>query len=103
VQRQVRRGCFGLDVDEQREVVGISPVDRAAVLSDHRLQRLEVEGPEGSSVLHRLWHIFWIVGDDELPFDQPYVGLYALEVVIERVEEGTLMLVVVVGVRPLEP
>jgi len=48
-----------------------------------------------------LRHILWIVGDDELPVYEPDISLNALEIVVERVEEGTFMLVVVVGVRPL--
>jgi len=98
VQRQVRRDAFGLDVDEQREGVRIAGVDRAAMALDQLAQRFEVQRLQGAAAAQ----VFAVMADEQLAVDEPDVRLDALELIAQRVVQRALVLIVVVGVRPLQ-
>src|SRR3954454_3055136 len=76
--------------------MAVTPVHRTVVGLDDPGQRVEVEGLEGA----RRVEVVRGVADEELVADEEDVGLDAAEAVVEGVEEGPRMLVVVVGVGP---
>ena len=94
VEFEVRRRALGLDVDEQLQGAAVTPVDGTVVGLHPGRERVEVEGFEGAGRVE----VGRVVGDEELVADQVDVGLDAAEAVVEGVEEGSGVLVVVVGV-----
>lgn len=94
VEFEVRRRALGLDVDEELQGPPVTPVDRAVVGLDAGGERGEVEGFEGAGRVE----VDRVVGDEELVADEVDVGLDAAEAVVEGVEQGPQVLVVVMGV-----
>ena len=72
----------------------MAAVHRAAVRADPGRERVEVEGFEGAGGVE----VLGVVRDQELAVDEVDVRLDAAEAVVQGVEEGTGVLVVVVGV-----
>lgn len=94
VELEVRRGALGLDVDQELQRSAVTPVHGAAVGPHPGDERVEVERFEGAGRVE----IDGVVGDEELVADEVDVGLDTPEAVGEGVEQGALVVVVVVGV-----
>jgi hypothetical protein len=93
VERGVGRLALGLQVDEQLERWA-ARVDAAAVRQHPLAQRLQVERAKRAGRVQ----VLRVVCDQQLAVDQEDVRLDAREPVGQRVEQGTVVLVVVVGV-----
>ena len=94
VKFAIRRRALGLDVDEELERPTVTPVHGAVVGLHAGGEGVQVEGFEGTGRVE----VRRVVCDEKLVADEMDVGLDAAEAVVEGVEEGTGMLVVVVGV-----
>ena len=87
-------GGVAFDVDHEVEGGGAGGVDVAGVVGDALFEGVEVEGLEGAVGAE----LAGVVGDEEVAGDEVDVGFDAAEAVVEGVEEGAGVFVVVVGV-----
>ncbi|BCW68448.1 hypothetical protein NicSoilB4_32110 [Arthrobacter sp. NicSoilB4] len=66
-----------------------------ALAADQVLERIEVEALERNARLG----ILQVVGNQQLAVHQPHVRFHTREAMLQRIEQGTVMLIVVVRMR----
>ena len=87
--------AVALDVDQQLQAAVPLRVDAVALAADQVLERIEVEALERHAGLG----ILQVVGNQQLAVHQPHVRFHAGEAMLQRIEQGTVMLIVVVRMR----
>lgn len=83
---------FGFEIDEQGEG-GEAGMDLAMVVLDALAEGIEVKGLEGAIGMD----LGTVVSDEQLVSDQEDIGFHAAEALVEGIEQGARMFVVIVG------